>query len=335
MKPDATMKVNSNVHRMAGADLLANPDARFMEYRRNWKEWPENFSTGGFPLFIDIEATNACNLSCPFCPTTPKREVLEKDLISPDLVARIIDEGAANGLAGVKFNIRGEPLLHPRIAEFVKHAKSAGLIDVYFNTNGMLLTEEMSERLIDASLDRISVSFEGYTKEMYEKYRVGSKYETVLANIETMQALKRRMGADRPKLRVQTVMLPEIETIKEEYKDFWKGRADEVIFLDHQETGEKRRGRKYPWACQQLWQRMAVFCDGTILPCNHDFDGLIALGNIKEISIKDAWCSDKLNRIRELHRKGAAHEIPACDNCCLRHSEIDNFLKREKGGVPK
>ena len=64
------MGVNSNFHHIVGEDLFEKKDARFAEYRRRWKEWPENFCAGEFPLFIDVETTNLCNLKCPFCATT-------------------------------------------------------------------------------------------------------------------------------------------------------------------------------------------------------------------------------------------------------------------------
>ena len=73
---------------------------------------------------------------------------------------------------------------------------------------------------------------------------------------------------------------------------------------------------------------MAIWWDGTILPCNHDDDGLIALGNINKISVADAWNSDKLSKIREMHKNGIAHKIPACDGCYLRDSEIRKITER-------
>jgi len=135
-------------------------------------------------------------------------------------VKSVVDEGADHNLYGLNFNIRGEPLLHPEIDKMVEYAKKKGLIDVYFNTNAVRLDEEMSKRLIDSGLDRLSISFEGYTKEVYEKYRVGGKYEKVLSNIEMIQSLKSRLGVSNPKIRVQTVMLPDIEPFFQEYKNF-------------------------------------------------------------------------------------------------------------------
>ncbi|MFH1593915.1 MAG: radical SAM protein [Candidatus Omnitrophota bacterium] len=325
----ATIEVNSNFRHVAGEEILKNKDRRFAEYREKWQTWPLRFYAGDFPLFIDIEATSACNLKCSFCATTFRGKTIRKGLISYDTVKSVIDEGADNNLYGVKFNIRGEPLLHPRIAEFVRYAKKHGLIDVYFNTNAMLLTEGISRKLIDAGLDRISISFEGYTKDVYERYRAGATYETVLANIEKLNSLKRSMNVEHPKVRIQTVMLPEIESDFGTYKEFWQSRANEVALLDYKEMKEKKRGVPFKWACPQIWQRMAVWWDGTILPCNHDDDGLLELGKINKTTLKHAWKCAKLKELRDAHKSGLAHEVPSCDGCYLRDSEILKLQERE------
>ncbi|MDO8603557.1 MAG: radical SAM protein [Candidatus Omnitrophota bacterium] len=321
---------NSNYHRISGKDLLSSNNVLFSEYREKWKEWPEKFCTGDFPLFIDIETTSVCNLSCSFCATTFRGSQIKKGFMQLDTAKKIIDEGADNNLYGVKFSLRGEPLLHPEIHRFVEYAKKKGLIDVYFNTNAALLSEEISKKLIDTGLDRISISFEGHTKEIYERYRVGSGFEKVVSNIENMQTLKRRYGVKHPKIRVQTVMLPDIEASFDSYKKFWSKRADEVGFLDYKDMKDKKMGVRYPWACSQIWQRMAVWWDGTILPCNHDDDGLLMLGNVMKGSIKKAWRSKKLSEIRNSHRDGRADDVLACDGCYLRDSEILKLMGRER-----
>src|SRR3989338_11623490 len=108
-KENVIIKVNSNFHHIFGEDPLNQKEERFREYRRKWKEWPEDFHVGEFPLFIDIETTSACNLKCPFCATTFRGKAIKKGFISFGDVKRIIDEGVDNNLYGVKFNMRGEP----------------------------------------------------------------------------------------------------------------------------------------------------------------------------------------------------------------------------------
>jgi len=324
------IEANANFHHIAGENLFEKNDDHFREYRKKWKEWPERFYTGNFPLFMDIEVTNACNLKCPFCATTFFGTTMKKGFMSLSTLRKVIDEGVCNNLYGVKFNIRGEPLLHPHIHEFVAYAKQKGLIDVYFNTNAVLLDDEMSRKLIDAGLDRLSISFEGFTKEEYERYRIGAKFEVVLSNIENMQSLKKRFNVQHPKIRIQTVMLPEIKDTFNDYKNFWSIRADEVVYLDYKDMKIKKKGVIFPWACPQLWQRMAVWWDGTILPCNHDDNGLLALGNVNSMTVRNAWLSNRLQKIRDMHKRGMAHEIPACDGCYLRDSEVLKY-KREGG----
>ncbi len=46
-----------------------------------------------------------------------------------------------------------------------------GILEVMFNTNATLLTEKKSRQLINAGIDKISCSIDGYTKEFYEKIK--------------------------------------------------------------------------------------------------------------------------------------------------------------------
>lgn len=327
-KGKVVIEANANFHHAGGENLFNRDDAIFKEYRQKWKKWPESFYVGDFPLFIDIEVTSNCNLRCPFCATTYLGKKIKRGFITSDHVKRILDEGSQNGLYGVKFNIRGEPLLHPQIHEFVNYAKEKGLVDVYFNTNAVLLSEDIAIKLIEAHLDRLSISFEGYTKEIYEKCRVGAEYNKVVSNIAMLKELKSRLGVDYPKVRIQTVMLPEVEQVFDDYKKFWVERVDEVDFLDYKQMKGKRKEVSYPWACPQIWQRMAVWWDGTILPCNHDDEGLIALGNIDTMTIEQAWHSERIKNIRDMHKQGMSQAITACDGCYLRDSEIMKILEK-------
>ncbi len=111
----------------------------------------------------------------------------------------MLDEGAVNGLSACKFNIRGEPLLHPDLPKFVAYAKEKGVLDVFFNTNATLLTKEKSIALINAGLDRMTVSFEGCEPEMYERSRVGAKFQQVVDNVVRLRTLREKMGKANPK----------------------------------------------------------------------------------------------------------------------------------------
>ena len=304
----------------SGEDLFKNPDEKFQLYRKEWEDRPLNFNPGNFPLFIDIETTNACNFRCTFCSTTliPKDQQV---FIDEKIVYKIIDEGKELGLYGVKFNMRGEPTLHPKLCDFVRYAVNAGLIDVYFNTNGSRLTDEKSIEIIESGLTRITFSFEGYEKEYYEKTRVRGNFESVVGNIRRFYELREELKSSTPKIRISGVLLPEMKQNLDEYIKFWQPYADQVSTNDYIEEDEDKhrlKNVKSKWACNQLWQRMGVWWDGTILSCNQDYFADLGLGNLNEISLKEAWESEFHNELRDAHRLGQAHLYSRCNSCSFR-----------------
>ncbi|TAJ24520.1 MAG: radical SAM protein [Nitrospirae bacterium] len=332
-----TAKANVNFHSATRQSVFdaKQADPRFREYRRRWVEEPASLTAGPFPIHLDIESTGVCNLRCPFCATTTKTwGPDEPGYMKLELFRRIIDEGAVEGLCSIKLSFRGEPTLHPHLSDMVAYAKQKGILDVYFNTNATLLTDTLVHKLIDAGLDRISVSFEGITKEAYEGYRPGAKYDKVIENVRRLKTIRDQRGLGYPQIRMQTVMLPELQEAFGQYTDFWKPWVDEVAYIDARREGpqDDHRGLRADWACPFLWQRMTILWDGTLLPClMHgvtDFS-LLALGNVKETSIKSLWQSERAARYRTLHREGRAHELEACDRCSFRAMEL------EKNGIAK
>ena len=329
IKNEPMIQVDSNFHTIAGKSVVDRANARYREYRKKWEEWPVHFSPGEFPLHLDIEATNSCNLRCPFCATTHNQ--YKKGFMQEKIWKKIIDECGRNNLYSIKFTYRGEPLLHPDLSKMIKYAKEAGIMDVYFNTNAVKLTESVIRELIDSGLDRISISFEGSCREVYEKYRVGASFDSVVKNIEMLRDIKKDLDVEKPFVRIQTVLVPELRGHEQEYAVFWGARSDEVAYLDmkDEEGNPDHRGIVDTWACPQLFQRMTITWEGTIIPCVHDIYEWMSLGNIETMTIKEAWHSGAERNYRQQHKTGKAHEIPACDRCPLRENEIYKI----RGGI--
>jgi radical SAM protein with 4Fe4S-binding SPASM domain len=292
----------------------------FQQYREQWNERPRKYSCGNFPLHLDLESTSECNLRCSFCWANEMRD--SGGHIEREMVQEVLKSGAEFGLRAVKFNLRGEPLMHPEIHELVRDAKQSGLVDVFFNTNGQLLNEEKAVRLIKCGLDRITISCEGSEEEQYKKFRSGADFNAIVGNVRMLQDLKKRFGVENPLVRVQTVRLPEIVPLLGKYLDFWKPLADEVCCTDYQDIDDSGDFGKYPWACPFIFQRMTILWDGTILPCDRDVQMRHPLGNAREVSVHKAWTSGFMLELRDLHKAGMAHKVDMCRTCSFRVSEI-------------
>jgi len=314
-------------HDLAGEDILHSSDTRFIEYRRKWDENPKNLDHGEFPLHLDIEVTSSCNLKCPFCATTYSK--FNNGYMKWETAKKILDEAGEKGLYACKFNFRGEPLLHKELGRFIKYAKDKGIIDVFFNTNAVFLTEEKAKMLIDSGLDRLTVSFEGFDKTVYERNRVGANFEEVVANVERLRSLRDKLGVSKPKIRVQTVLIPELKDRMSNYVEFWEDRVDQVSYNDMEPSVDAVLQRikqvKSTWICPFPYQRMTIMWDGTVTVCKNDYNGKLALGNVNHDSLEKCWIHS-LKTLREQHRKGLAHEIQACRECPLRMSELTKIL---------
>lgn len=318
------IKPNANFYSLGGNALHDVQSDEYKEYRRCWLENPKNFILRDFPLHLDIEITSRCNLRCIFCDKLP---VLIEDRLGDmdfELYKKIIDEGVGHNLWAVKLSYRGEPLLHKDVVRMVEYTKKKGILDVYFNTNGMLLSEEISRKLIEVGLDRISISIDGTNPLNFEKQRVGAKFNVILSNILHLLELRKKLGVSHPKIRIQTVYFPEVDL--NAYRSFWQPFCDEVAAVDFKEGLERKRGIIFDWGCPQLWQRMTIEWDGTVHPCNNDDSSFSPLGNVNQKSIYELWHDKRLIHLRFLHQKGESHRVELCDGCPWRTTQIKKIM---------
>jgi len=100
----------------------------------------------------------------------------------------------------------GEPLMHPRFFDMVAYAAASG-VEVSTNSNLTLLTPARAERLVQSGLRRLQVSIDGATPETYERIRVRSNWQRVIANLEGLVAAKRRLGSDLPRVAMVVVVM--------------------------------------------------------------------------------------------------------------------------------
>ena len=130
---------------------------------------------------VYVEPTNRCNLECRTCIRHGWDEPLGQ--MDEATFARITDGlRAFSPPPTVFFGGFGEPLAHPRIVEMVAKAKALGG-PAELITNGTLLTQDVSRRLISAGLDLLWVSLDGATPESYTDVRLGAALPQVLANL--------------------------------------------------------------------------------------------------------------------------------------------------------
>ena len=276
---------------------------------------------------IDIETYNVCNLRCTMCPYPDMTR--EKVLMNMDLFKKIVDDATLNNIRQICLNFYNEPLLDPLLFERIKYAKSKG-IKVMFYSNGCLLTGKKINLLLDSGLDSVNFSFDGATKETYEKIRVGANFEKTKNNIIQLINERNRRGFKKPSVVVYLVAQKDNYQELSKFKSFWKEFADGVSvgLVDTRrregllpgELKSKKSRRIYP--CRSIFQHMVVLSNGKVALCCIDSDGSVVLGDLNKQTINEVWNSNKIKKIRELHLSGQGDKIKLCrdTNCGMLYN---------------
>jgi MoaA/NifB/PqqE/SkfB family radical SAM enzyme len=149
-----------------------------------------------FPKKITIEVTAECNLECAMCHQSSMRR--PKGAMPFELWRKCADEIAqVSPETECWFSGSGEPLLEPqRLCQMISYGKSVGLQALYLNTNGMLLTPEVADLVLDSGVDLVVFGVDGYTPATYSAIRVGGIRDELYANIGGSQGP--RLGPRNP-----------------------------------------------------------------------------------------------------------------------------------------
>jgi MoaA/NifB/PqqE/SkfB family radical SAM enzyme len=129
---------------------------------------------------LSVEVTTRCNSSCSHCfvrARGPKRSSL-----APDLVQTIVREGYEAGYRRLHIT-GGEPLLWDGLLGILDYAFALGYQTAFLNTNGTLLTRELSRKLATYSGLAVSVSLQG-PRRRHDFIRGKGSYDRALKGIQ-------------------------------------------------------------------------------------------------------------------------------------------------------
>jgi radical SAM protein with 4Fe4S-binding SPASM domain len=306
-------------HNLDGVAIL-----EYLQYRYNFKYYPLNHIVSEFPTVLAIEVSSLCNLKCKMCFQNSEKFAsrVSRGLMSFELFCKIIDEAKIYGLKSIVIASRGEPLLNPELPKMIAYAKANGILDVKLNTNALLLTEKIAEALLRSRVDTIVFSVDSTDAELYRAIR-GADIELAKRNIIRFSKMrKERFSNTVINMRIAIVVLKEFAKAQraklEDDFNYWNQFVDQVSVKDENDfigVYDGELSHSFP-TCSLLWERLYVWHDGTINPCDIDYTSELSLGNVKDVPIQETWYGEKMEKLRKLHL-GKRPDTPSpCRNCC-------------------
>lgn len=301
----------------------------YSRYTKNATQW-------GMPFTISIEPTTNCNLGCPECPSGLKVFSRNTGNIEMDTYTKMMEQVHHN-LLYLYFYFQGEPYMHPQFLELVRIAKEKKIYTVT-STNAHFLTERKAKETIESGLDRIIISIDGTTQEVYENYRRGGTLTKVIDGAKNLVRYKKELKSKTPHIIIQfLVVKPNEHQIEDIYKLAEDIGVDEVKLktaqiYDYKEGNElipsiekysrykKNKEGLYELKnkllnhCWKLWHSSVITWDGLVVPCCFDKDATHQLGDIKQGTFSEIWNNEKYMNFRKSVLKSRS-EIDICTNC--------------------
>lgn len=305
----------------------------FSYYLSKWTRKPNQL---GLPLAIAIEPTTACNLGCPECPSGLKQFTRATGNLKESFYQQVIDEVYRHTFY-LTFYFQGEPYINPKFLDMVKYAAEKNIYTAT-STNAHFLSEENAKKTVESGLDRLIISIDGTSQEVYENYRKGGSLEKVLEGTKNIVKWKRELKSRTPHVIFQfLVVKPNEHQIDEVYQLAKEYGVDEVRLKTAQvyeykngnplipsiekysrykknKDGSYRIKNGLANHCWKLWHSCVITWDGKVIPCCFDKDADFQLGDLSKMRFKEIWNSNPYQDFRKQLFQ-SRQEIEICKNC--------------------
>ena len=291
----------------------------------------------GSPVSISFEPTTSCNLRCPECPSGLRSFTRPTGMLKKDFFTDTIDQ-LCRDLFYLVFYFQGEPYLNPDFLEMVKYAGNKGIYTAT-STNAHYLSSENAKRTVESGLDRLIISIDGATQDVYQQYRIGGKLDKVIEGAMNIVRWKKELNSKKPFVVFQFLVVKpnehEIEKVQQLAKeigvdDVWLKTAQVYDYENDpnqliptiekysrykkNKEGEKELKNSLSNHCWRLWHATVITWDGLVVPCCFDKDAKHQLGDLKGKPFKEIWHSKEYIGFRSKILQGRKN-IDICANC--------------------
>lgn len=290
----------------------------------------------GSPITISIEPTTACNLRCPECPSGLRSFTRPTGNLRQDFYRKVVDS-LSQKLVYLYFYFQGEPYINPEFLNMVAYAHQKGIYTVT-STNGHFLNDENARKTIESGLDRLIISIDGTTQEVYEQYRKAGHLDHVLQGAKNVVKWRKKLGAHKPFLIFQFLVvkpnehqIPEVHQLAKEIgvdqvllksaqiNDFENGNPlipsiERYARYAQQADGTYQIKNKLQNHCWKLWHSSVITWDGKVVPCCFDKDAQYQMGDLQQADFSSIWKASAYDNFRRQILKGRKH-IDICQNC--------------------
>ena len=310
------------------------------EYRQ-WRETNRTMLKDVIPLDtpynLSFEVSSFCNARCVYCAHSGKHGQYEGNM-TEELFHKVLSDAKGFNRKIKKCGMFGfgESLCNPNLPYMIKEVNKSGLVEaVDLTTNGLLLTPELSDKLLEAGLGTIRISIQGIDADMYWRMcKVKVDFEKFLDNL---RYLYENRGKTKVRFKIADMAIKDVPDGEKNFIEIFGGMADSVFVehimpiysivdydvLDKSILRESLNGRervaqtKVNKVCHRAFYRCRIRANGDITAACCDATKDVVFGNALGENVVQVWNGESRREFLKKQLLGQRFAIEECKRCMM------------------
>lgn len=283
-----------------------------------------------FPSQIIMDITEVCNLACTHCPHPDfaKSEHYGGRHLDPALNEKMIEEVRKHGQGKtqyIRYTSNGEPLVHPNGYEMIQSAVDHSGVYVTMTTNGKIMNEKRTQKLLDSGVHMIDISIDAFKPETYAKIRVKGNLDVTRGNVLRLLEWVRE-SKSKTKVVVSFVEQPQNTDEVQDFESYWKDAGANYVVIRrlHSHSGavikladvnRKKQQTEARRPCLYPWERVSINARGDLAFCPTDWVHGSFVADYRNTTIHDEWQGEFYQALRKAHLSNNYSNHGFCGNC--------------------
>ncbi len=310
-----------------------------------------------WPIHMQIELTNYCNMRCPACPTGIKKVNRRPVAMEVELFEHLMKEVGPYLLTASLWGW-GEPLLHPNLAGILRIAQKYPVATLLSTSGQNLCNPEIIEALIKYPPTYLIIAIDGLTDETNSQFRVGAKLEPIMSGVRRLVEMRKQKNQVLPVLHMRYIVMKHNEHEVPGLRDFARENGFDLLTIrtlstidmpeqDYQTFipdaeefkaygyANGKRIRRSDFICTEPFWFPSMFADGTVVSCCHDYNAEDSMGVLSlDVSFSDLWFGKQAADVRRRVRDDIG-SVSFCRHCPLMDRQTEDasvqaFMFNEK-----
>lgn len=275
---------------------------KYTNYRKKWcADITDKNSIPAFPMDYSLQLVDSCNMKCAICHS--RKRTAQK--LEGGVLRKVIIEGKDKGLCSVAIGLDTEALIDTNLLfETIHYCQEAEIMDIMIDTNGLLLSEELSQKIIQCGVTMVCISIDAATAETYKKIRHSDKFELVCNNVKNLVQKRDELNSTLPQIRISFCKTYVNKHEEQLFFDMWENIVDQIDIQNYISTvGELQdlaSGKQIKSDfCKDPFRRVGILANGDVQCCCCSFGHKdIVIGNIYKTSMQEIWDGEKMKAIQ-------------------------------------